>query len=205
MTVSTITTFEVSSVERATIPMPEVSAREVILGLLAGHDPRLDRFLARLGKTHEDFGIPQRRHVPSFEACSRLGGSLVADIAYHPMVAALERAFVDHRPVSLSPDMIWLMITQGVANHINANAEQLRRRLVRHDSKLQIVVRRDDFVKGSPENLWPEVFADFSRQIRQHIGPHTRPVPTDVLDHRARRAGCVRSRLARRRSVLLHL
>jgi hypothetical protein len=33
------------------------------------------------------------------------------------------------------------------------------------------VVRRDDFVKGSPENPWAEVFAEFSAQIREHVGP----------------------------------
>src|SRR5262249_48555239 len=52
-----------------------------------------------------------------FEACSRYHGRLVADIAFHPLIAALHRAFCDHRPLSLSPDMIWLLIAQGVANH----------------------------------------------------------------------------------------
>jgi hypothetical protein len=31
------------------------------------------------------------------------------------------------------------------------------------------VVRRDDFIKGSPENPWPEVFGEFSSRIREHI------------------------------------
>jgi Domain of unknown function (DUF4419) len=66
--------------------------------------------------------------------------------------------------------MIWLMIIQGVANHINANAEELRSRIVSHQGKLTIQVRRDDFVKGSPENPWSEVFNEFSVQIRDHVG-----------------------------------
>jgi Domain of unknown function (DUF4419) len=33
------------------------------------------------------------------------------------------------------------------------------------------VVRRDDFVKGSPENPWNEVIDEFSRQIGGRIGP----------------------------------
>jgi hypothetical protein len=41
-------------------------------------------------------------------------------------------AYAGHRPVALSPDMIWLMICQGVAHHINANAEQLRPQFVKH-------------------------------------------------------------------------
>ena len=67
--------------------------------------------------------------------------------------------------------MIWLMIIQGVANHINAHAEELRPRIVSHQGKIGIEVRRDDFVKGSPENPWSEVFNEFSVQIRDHVGP----------------------------------
>jgi hypothetical protein len=67
--------------------------------------------------------------------------------------------------------MVWLMICQGVANHINANAEELRSRFVRHEGKMPIVVRRDDFVKGSPENPWADVIDDLSGQIREHVGP----------------------------------
>ena len=77
---------------------------------------------------------------------------------------------MDHRPLCLSPDMIWLMICQGVANHINAHAEELRPRIVSHQGKVTIEVRRDDFVKGSPENPWSEVFHEFSGQIREHVG-----------------------------------
>jgi hypothetical protein len=92
-------------------------------------------------------------------------------VAFHPFVAAVHRAFVDHRPLCLSPDVIWLLICQGLANHINANAERLRSRFVRHEGKVRIDVRRDDFVQGSPENPWPEVFAEFSAKIRDHVGP----------------------------------
>ncbi len=75
-----------------------------------------------------------------------------------------------HRPLCLSPDTIWLMIIQGVANHINAHAEELRPRIVSHQGKIDIEVRRDDFIKGSPENPWSEVFDDFSAQIRAQVG-----------------------------------
>ncbi len=68
--------------------------------------------------------------------------------------------------------MIWLMIIQGVANHINAHAEELRPRIVSHQGKVTMQVQRDDFVKGSPENPWSEVFNEFSVQIRDHVGPN---------------------------------
>ncbi|MBI3412233.1 MAG: DUF4419 domain-containing protein [Planctomycetes bacterium] len=57
-----------------------------------------------------------------------------------------------------------------MANHVNAHAERLRDRFVRHDGQLTIEFQRDDFIKGSPENPWPEVFAEFSDAIKDHIG-----------------------------------
>lgn len=63
-----------------------------------------------------------------------------------------------HYPLVLDPDVIWLTIAQGLANHINVNAEKLRRRFVAHDGKKKIIVRRDSFLRGSPENDWPGAF-----------------------------------------------
>jgi hypothetical protein len=88
-------------------------------------------------------------------------------------VAATTIAFSDHRMLTLSPDMIWRLIAQGFANHVNANAEKLRPRLVRHPGKLELRVRRDDFKKDSPTNPWPEVFDGFTQQIGAHIGEET--------------------------------
>ena len=104
------------------------------------------------------------------EACSCYHGQLLDSIHGHPLIETLHVAFAAHRPVELSPDIIWLTLTQGLAHHINQNAEQLRCHFVQHEGKKTLQVRRDDFVKGSPENPWPEVFSEFSTQIRDHIG-----------------------------------
>jgi len=104
------------------------------------------------------------------ESCSKYHGKLVESFSCHPLLGAVHFAFAEHRPLCLSPEIIWLTLTQGLANHINMNAEHLRHHFVRHEGQLKIVVRRDDFVKGSPENPWPEVFAEFSHQIKAHIG-----------------------------------
>lgn len=111
--------------------------------------------------------------VPGMESCSRYHGHLVADICFHPVMAAVHYAFFDHRPLSLSPDMLWLLIVQGTANHINAHSEALRPKFVKHQGKARLSVQRDDFVKGSPENPWGEVFPEFTRQIREHVGDIT--------------------------------
>ena len=88
------------------------------------------------------------------------------------LVQAVHTAFDRHYPLVLSPDMIWLCIMQGLSIHVNENAEKLRSKFVSHQGKEKITVRRDDFVKGQ-QNPWPEVFGEFSSQIRKHIGDET--------------------------------
>ena len=46
------------------------------------------------------------------------------------------RAYASHRPIALSPDMIWLLISQGFSRYVNAHPKQLREQLVNHTGKM---------------------------------------------------------------------
>lgn len=107
------------------------------------------------------------------EACSDEGGRLISTPGTHAGLAAVHFAYARHTPLVLSPDIVWMFITHGVAQHVNANAESLRRRFVRHEGRLDLEVRRDEFIKGSPHNDWAGVFDEFSALIRAHIGETT--------------------------------
>ena len=148
--------IDVADVERATTALPEVPFNLAVDTLLNPSTP----------PTNE-------RPISAIEANSDFGGRLVAGVGFHPCVAAIHGAFNDHRPLVLSPDVIWMLVAQGFAHHVNANAEELRPLLVRHQGKLKIHVRRDAFVKGWPWNRWPEVFDEFAVKIREHIGQAT--------------------------------
>jgi Domain of unknown function (DUF4419) len=97
----------------------------------------------------------------------------------HAAVAGVHWAFDQHRRLVLSPDAIWMLIVQGFSHHVAAHAEALRSRFVRHEGKLELTVRRDDFVKGG-RNPWHEVVEALSVQVREHIGDATHDllVPT---------------------------
>ena len=185
-------TFEVSNVARATEPLPEVQYRQAIdhllsqplrhrkqrlqeqIGWFEGSetDERGDtkEWLAQVKQQLAAVEAGEATATRSIEACSRYHGRLVADVLAHPVIVSLHRAFTQHRPLCLSPDMVWLLICQGVAHHVNVHAENLRSRCVRHQGKAQIEVRRDDFIKGSPENPWGEVIDEFSLRVREHVG-----------------------------------
>ena len=95
--------------------------------------------------------------------------NLVKSSGMNPFVEAAYTAFSVHNPLSISPDDINLLIAQGLACHINQNAEALRSKIVAHEGKETIKVRRDDFVKGLATNPWQEVFPVFTRQIREFL------------------------------------
>lgn len=82
----------------------------------------------------------------------------------------MHTAFAEHYPLTLSPDDVWLCLAQGFALHMEANAEALRSKFVRHEGQLTLSIVRDNFVKGSPENDWQGCFAEWSDAIAAHIG-----------------------------------
>jgi hypothetical protein len=105
------------------------------------------------------------------EACDNYHVDVVEQPGFHSLIAAAHLAYQHHYPLVLSPDAVWLTIAQGLANHVNNNAEKLRSHFVPHQGKVDIQVQRNDFVKGSPENPWAEVWPQFSAEIKKVIGP----------------------------------
>ncbi|MFN6203565.1 MAG: DUF4419 domain-containing protein, partial [Acidobacteriota bacterium] len=150
--------IKVAKVRPAKTSLPEVPSKKAVEALLTRPSFRRKSV------------IPEDRRI---DACSGQDGRLVADVTLHPVIAAIHLAFNDHRPLVLSPDVFWLLIAQGLANHVNANSEELRSRFINHSGKAEIVVRRDDFIKASPDTPWPEVLGEFSRQIRGYLGAAT--------------------------------
>jgi hypothetical protein len=145
-------TFAVDGVVPGTQALPTYAAREAVEALLAAPQQKLEAWstgAARLIR-HETYLL-----------------------GIHPFLLAVSTAYHRHHPIVFSPDMIWLVLLQGLANHVYVNAEKLRRHFVAHDGKLLLNLRRDGFVLGNPENDWEGVFGEFSVRIRDHIGQKT--------------------------------
>src|SRR5262245_54738882 len=57
--------------------------------------------------------------------CPRATREVAEAADFHPLIAAAVLAFKQHYPLVLSPDMIWLTILQGVAQHVQNHAAKL--------------------------------------------------------------------------------
>jgi hypothetical protein len=154
-----MTTFKVEDVEMSSKQLSRGNEEQIILERCGSVKPE-----AR----------SQLKYVP-FESSG----------SYKPLnnafVAAVHTAFANHYPLVLSPDQLWLVIAQGFAFHVNANAEKLRKKFVNHEGKKTIEIWRDDFVKGSPKNPWGEALDDFSEGIRRNVGDKTYDLLTPVF------------------------
>ena len=77
------------------------------------------------------------------------------------------RAYADHRPLVLSPDMVWLLISQGFARYVNAHPEELRDQLVSHTGKMDLVIETEkELLEGDPE--WDKLIDAFAKQINEY-------------------------------------
>ena len=105
----------------------------------------------------------------NFVAQSQLPDSLVT-FRYHSFFNGMYQAYADHRPFVLSPDMIWLLISQGFARHINVNSEILRSYFVDFSGKVSLTVQTNEIKLDNPSSPWEKVFPEFNKQIADYTG-----------------------------------
>jgi hypothetical protein len=161
-------TFAVSDVEKGKRLLAAVGADDVAEMIAYRISEPID-----LQRLLESGGEHMRTRPPGLEAWA-CNHELVVEPGLgqpsHPVMEAVHTAFAEHYPLVLSPDDVWLCLAQGFALHVEANAQSLRSRFVGHEGKLTLRVRRDAFVKGSPDNDWQGCFAEWSDAIAAHIG-----------------------------------
>lgn len=93
----------------------------------------------------------------------------------HGFLAACMMAFAQHLPLSLSPDDLWIVITNGFARHVQMHAEELRDTFVDFEGQETIRIREDSLIKsdftgfGSSPLLWEQrVFPKFAEAVASH-------------------------------------
>lgn len=109
---------------------------------------------------------------PNLETCANSVDTLVhlKDRGFHQMMQTLDYCFAFHKNVILSPDMMWLLISQGFATHIHQNPDSLQEVLGVNYEKIELEINQDDFVKGDDSNNWFLIFDEFYRQMEVHAG-----------------------------------
>lgn len=153
-------TFPVCEVKPATESLPD-KAFEKIMQSLAQWEPH----------DIDDPALPSSVTLYELNASGKRDYKLVDCHGSHPVAWAVEKAFYDHRPLTLSPDMIWLMIAQGFACHVDARPEEMRSQLVYHEGKKDLVVFGGPDTPLNPRFDWLEVFGQIEEEIARQSNP----------------------------------
>lgn len=85
---------------------------------------------------------------------------------------ACMKAYDQHYPLSLSPDVVWQMILNGFSKHVNLNAEKLRSNFVTHSGKEAIRLFTDR-LPNDPDYWERFIFPGFSSQVGKRLGQNT--------------------------------
>ncbi|MBO7615605.1 MAG: DUF4419 domain-containing protein [Bacteroidales bacterium] len=86
-------------------------------------------------------------------------------IGAHPFFYGMYEAYASHRPFVLSPDMVWMLISQGFSHHINADPEKYRDRIVDFQGKMSLVVESD---KPLNEAEWERLIPELAEEIKKN-------------------------------------
>lgn len=150
------TTFKVCKVKKAKTNLSEMSMEETLRGLLM-RDAEANQY---------DFNQPKKRQP---EVICSSGNSEDSIVFTHtnPLMQAVYVAYAQHRPLVLSPDMIWLTIAQGLTVHIKENAEEMRGVFVDHAGQVNLGVERLDYQPHSKQ-YWEDIFPEFSEAIAKN-------------------------------------
>lgn len=103
---------------------------------------------------------------PDILACSFADETNLCDIGEDVVFQMLVRAWSQHRPVVLSPDVIWMIICQQFSQYVNENPEEVLHLLVNHEGKQVLAVTRYE----PPSSLadWGSVIDEFTGGIAKY-------------------------------------
>ena len=81
-------------------------------------------------------------------------------------------AYENHLPIRLTPDIIWLLIVQGFAQHVNFNAEKLRDKFVNFENKktLEVIISKYHSYKQMKSEDYENLFEKLTEQVKSYVG-----------------------------------
>ena len=72
----------------------------------------------------------------------------------HPFVAMIGTAFANHHSIEIYPDDIWLMLMDGIRQHVKHNRNALKDKFVRDGADTNIVIIDNSLTPQSPPSAW---------------------------------------------------
>ena len=90
------------------------------------------------------------------------------------LIQGLILAYKNHFPITITPDMIWLLILQGYSRFMDKYSELVREKYVNFSGQKTLHINRYGIsVKMASEEVWDGIIDEAVEQIRDNIGVET--------------------------------
>jgi len=91
----------------------------------------------------------------------------------HSFLNGMLQSFKMHKSITLSPDIIWLLIVEGFCYHVAANTEELRSLFVSFEGKEELSVKRMVLTpESATKDDWTGIANEFVEQIDKKTKNH---------------------------------
>ena len=96
------------------------------------------------------------------------------EMTEHPVLTSYYYADLDHYPIVLSPDILWMLILEGFSYHVRLNHMRLREKFVKNNqNKNKIIVSQganvDSHINDVTSQRWGDIFKGFIEQSKEKI------------------------------------
>jgi hypothetical protein len=87
------------------------------------------------------------------------------------LISGLVLAYKNHYPITISPDMIWILILQGYSRFMEKYSELVRERYVNFEGKKALCVNRYGiFPEEASKETWNDIIKEYIQKIENHVG-----------------------------------
>lgn len=89
----------------------------------------------------------------------------------HGLIDTVYTAYCEHRPLELSADDFWVMITHGIAKHLNQHAEKYRNQFVDHAGQKNLSINVQNigitaYGGAANQDKWPIAIANMRNLVK---------------------------------------
>ena len=103
-------------------------------------------------------------------SCSHKTKYPLSKIEGHPVLIGYLKAFSDHLPMTISPDIMWQLILLGFAQHVDQNYELLRDNFVDFKGKKKLTVERLNLtLENAKKEDWEDIINEFVLKINENV------------------------------------
>ena len=90
------------------------------------------------------------------------------------LIQGLVLAYKNHYPITITPDMLWILILQGFSRFMEKYENKVREKFVNFDGKKDLIVERNNLTPyTATKEDWDGIMKEFVEKIGIHVGQET--------------------------------